>query len=208
MAIVRPSLSFRPSLAGRDEGDAIRSRFLFRLGIYEPNFTNASIHDKIRDASRKRQARPDLPQESQGLPAPYLEPLKLDRDSPGGDIPGYLVSNPPSLVSLSDVSSASETDVQAPKPRRPRRVSLDPSVKVVPIPSHRSYSPQVRAKLHASKEELMHNASRNTREFVSEGWDWRTAVEETDMHHCPFSRQLIHPAHLGGIRANLHRARS
>ena len=144
--------------------DVIRNRLLFKLGIYNPNITNASIQHKIRLAtikdntcsstSRRHQLLQLESQEDTKMPDPedvvmsdehessYLIPLKLGRD---------LRSTPPppsSLLGLwslqqqqqhSSFSSPNElhADDDA-HHQRPVYVHFNSSVTVIPIPS-RSY---------------------------------------------------------------------
>jgi hypothetical protein len=142
--------------------DVIRNRLLFKLGIYNPNITNASIQHKIRLATikdntcstRRHQQLQLESQEDTKMPDPedvvmsdehessYLIPLKLGRD---------LRSTPPppsSLLGLwslqqqqqhSSFSSPNElhADDDA-HHQRPVCVHFNSSVTVIPIPS-RSY---------------------------------------------------------------------
>lgn len=131
----------------------------------------------------------------------------------------FLISSNPSSSLLSLTSEGySSTDSEPPasinmgnesnnRPRRRPRcrirkgralsIQFNPSVTVIPIPSHRSYSAHVHAALHIPKEELAYNTVRNTREFIYEGWNWRNVVEEDKMYSCRVSGEYVHPAHVG-----------
>lgn len=80
--------------------------------------------------------------------------------------------------------------------RSKRRVCLDESVSVVPIPMRSEYSDRVKERLWSSATELYQNAARNSIEFAAEGWNWRTVTEDEKMLVCTVSGELIHPIHL------------
>ncbi|GMH56919.1 hypothetical protein TrRE_jg2678, partial [Triparma retinervis] len=73
-------------------------------------------------------------------------------------------------------------------------VSFSEDVKVLPIPLRHEYSSRIRSHMYSSAEELYRNASRNTKEFMSEGWSVDGVVEEEGM--ITWGGQLIHPVHL------------
>lgn len=232
----RPSLSPRvgaattaapgPITAKRSSADDIRSRLLFKLGIYDPNFTNASIHDRIlrcessessdsdrwepptrrrcdSSISSRRSALSSLDDQSQGRrrspssAAAYTIPLKLAQDSQDNS-PHREGGGIDSEPPVS-ISTRMETSEMF-RHRRSLspliKVRFDPAVAVATIPSHRSYPPQVHAAMHASKDEMAWNTMRNTREFVYEGWEWQDAVEEDGMFVCTVSGEYVHPAHV------------
>ena len=302
----RPSVSSDVSsfaIRSKTSADIIRGRFLFKLGIYDPNFINASIYHKIQRGScfarpikdtfytqdtSPRRTRPlptprgvgqevskdrdtvispfkahypvplvpeqasayadieSLPhlasmsdtsslsssrsirrirreeprdQDSRGSShvAHYLVPLKFEQESKDGN-----TAHLPHLMSIGETSSSLSTSslsgesgggrISDPpsqarrirditpsgksRPRRPVCVRFDPSVTVVPIPSHRSFDRRMRSWLHATKDEMSSNIARNTLEFTYEGWDWRNAIEEVDMYVRKASGELVHPAHV------------
>jgi len=147
--------------------DIIRNRLLFKLGIYNPNFTNASIHHKIRlvttrtinikdstQSSRQHQMM-QLKSREKMIPdqdvvmssswfereSSYLIPLKLERD--------YMIpstSPPSSLLGLWSLkqqhpsfTSPNELHAGAHHHQRPVYVHFNSLVTVIPIPS-RSYN--------------------------------------------------------------------
>ena len=133
--------------------DIIRNRLLFKLGIFNPNFTNASIHDKIRLATRTskdntgslRRVPEDVMSSSWFKnESSYLIPLKLGRDH----IMIPSTSPPSSLLGLwslqqkhqhSSFSSPNELHADdGAHHQRPVYVHFNSSVTVIPIPS-RSY---------------------------------------------------------------------
>eukprot|EP00562_Extubocellulus_spinifer_P033211 CAMPEP_0178699240 /NCGR_PEP_ID=MMETSP0699-20121125/10964_1 /TAXON_ID=265572 /ORGANISM="Extubocellulus spinifer, Strain CCMP396" /LENGTH=263 /DNA_ID=CAMNT_0020345353 /DNA_START=106 /DNA_END=897 /DNA_ORIENTATION=- len=79
---------------------------------------------------------------------------------------------------------------------RRRRVSISNDVHVVPIPQRSEYAPIVRQRLWTSGQELYQNAARNSVEFASEGWNWRSVTEDADMLRHTITKELIHPVHL------------
>jgi len=302
----RPSVSSDVSsfaIRSTSSADMIRGRFLFKLGIYDPNFTNASIYHKIqRESCFARPVKDTFftqdtsPRRTQPLPPPrgvghevskdrdtrispfkahypvplvpeqasayadierlphlasmsdtssfsssrsircirreeprdqdsrgtwhvahYLVPLKFEQESKDGD-----TAHLPHLMLMGEMSSSLSTSslsaeggggrISDPpsqartiryiapsgksRPRGPVCVRFDPSVAVLPIPSHRSYDRRTRSRLHATKDEMSSDIARNTLEFTYEGWDWRNAVEEVGMYVRKASGELVHPAHV------------
>jgi len=75
-------------------------------------------------------------------------------------------------------------------------VTLHTRVSVIPIPARDEYSPRARESMWSSFTEMARNIARNSIEFASEGWNWRTAIEDDDMLVHDLSGELIHPIHL------------
>lgn len=69
-------------------------------------------------------------------------------------------------------------------------------VLVMRIPSRKQYPESMKRNLWSSLSEIARSAQRNTFEFSSEGWNWRSAVEEDSMYIHPKTGQYIHPAHV------------
>jgi hypothetical protein len=78
----------------------------------------------------------------------------------------------------------------------PSRVSFNESVKVLPIPLRHEYSTRIRSLMYSNAQELYRNASRNTKEFMSEGWSVDGVVEENRM--ITWGGDLVHPVHFVG----------
>ena len=177
-----------PSVATRSpsSADMIRSRLLFKLGIYDPNFTNASIRQKIQRETCFARTIKDatMPMSDKSL-------LSSSSSLPG-EIDSVYISDPPSQVSR---IHGFATNRQS-GPKRPVNIRFDPLVTVRSIPSHRSYDSRMRACLYATKDEISFDVVRNTREFIYEGWDWRNVIEEAGMYICKASGEWIHPAHV------------
>ena len=74
---------------------------------------------------------------------------------------------------------------------------------MIPIPLRTEYSNHVKERLWSSSEELYANAARNSVEFSSEGWNWRTVIEDEDMLIHTGSGELIHPIHLRNALASI-----
>ena len=167
----------------------LRSNLLHKLGIRdETKQTEAESRQPIKgllDSSRVRQ-----------------EPLKYDSDEDAmeeDDETGprswteRLFFKPSSVESSADdtapssASSASTGD---------RRLTFKETVNVMPIPMRADYSQRVRERLWNDADEIMLNAQRNAMEFASEGWDWRTVIEDEYMYRDASSNEKIHPVHM------------
>ena len=75
-------------------------------------------------------------------------------------------------------------------------VTFHSKVLVMRIPSRKQYPESMKRSLWCSMSEISRSAQRNSIEFQSEGWDWRSAVEENCMYYHPKSGQYIHPVHV------------
>mmetsp|Transcript_6106 Transcript_6106/g.8813 ORF Transcript_6106/g.8813 Transcript_6106/m.8813 type:complete len:299 (+) Transcript_6106:280-1176(+) len=97
-------------------------------------------------------------------------------------------------------AAKSESHEQHPhKKKKRRKVTLDNEVSVVPIPMRCEYSDRTKERLWSNATELYQNAARNSIEFASEGWDWRTVAEDEQMILCQVSGELIHPIHVHNL---------
>jgi len=65
----------------------------------------------------------------------------------------------------------------------------------MPIPSRTEYSNSAKERLWSSANDLYRNAVRNSIEFASEGWNWRTVADDDQMVQSP-SGERIHPIHM------------
>jgi len=160
-----------PSVATRSpsSADMIRSRLLFKLGIYDPNFTNASIRQKIQRETCFARTIKDTT-----MPMSDKTLLSSSYSLPG-EIDSVYISDPPSQVSRIHGFAPNRQSGR----KRPVNIRFDPLVTVRSIPSHRSYDSRMRA-----------------REFIYEGWDWRNVIEEAGMYVCKASGEWVHPAHV------------
>ena len=212
MAIILLYRASSSRYPGRD-GDTIRNRLLYKLGICasssgdESSFQSyASMafpenqNRRCRNASgppidvdytihahHHVQTR-TVPGRSQNssCPDPYWIPLKFALDADCQPPNQFVFPEPPaSINALNPVS-----------PRTKKNVKFNASVSVVPIPSHRSYSPRIHSRIYTSKPELAASAARNTHEFTYEGWNWRNVIENDGLYVCGVSGQLVHPAHV------------
>jgi len=75
-------------------------------------------------------------------------------------------------------------------------VRFHSKVLVMRIPSRNQYPESIKRNLWCSLSEIARSAQRNTIEFSSEGWNWRSAVEEESMYVHPKTGQYIHPVHI------------
>ena len=91
--------------------------------------------------------------------------------------------------------TSSPTETQ----RRRKRIRFDTNVNTVHIiPSHKQYPHSTKKLIWSSPEEIIQNANRNRREYVSEGKNPYSVLEEHEMFYDRTSNELIHPVHLGG----------
>lgn len=87
-----------------------------------------------------------------------------------------------------------------------KRVSVNKVVTVVTIPSRDEYPFDLKHKLWSSSAELYANAARNTVEFASEGWNWKSVLEEEHMLVHQGNGEFIHPIHLQNVLACISQA--
>lgn len=72
------------------------------------------------------------------------------------------------------------------------RVHFNERVSVLEIPSHRSYSKDIRMSIWSGKREIEINTQRNRREFAAEGNDATMVIEESGF--VMLRGELVHPA--------------
>ena len=90
-------------------------------------------------------------------------------------------------------------------------IQFNPQVTVIPIPSHKSYPPEVHNALYLSRTEMSVNTIRNTREFIYEGWNWMNVIEEDGMYRSKVTKgswikgMLVHPVHVSGTSHQIGR---
>lgn len=109
------------------------------------------------------------------------EPLKYKRDSPA------------TVVGTPD--SKRRKRIHEDGDKKKRHCEFNETVKVVPIPMRTEYSSYVRQRLWSNSMEIQQNAARNTLEFASEGWNWRSVILDESMYICDKTGELIHPIH-------------
>ena len=164
--------------------DRIRANFLNRLGIDD----------------QKNAPQPPRDRSLLGNVQVTQEPLKfqdmdaeLSEEKKGG---WSFFGSRPSETNLSDLACSPETSVSSESTgaKKPQ-ITFNTEVKVVPIPMRDEYSKRVKERLWTNAEDIQMNAYRNSVEFASEGWDWRTALEDENMYRDAASGELIHPVH-------------
>lgn len=123
-----------------------------------------------------------------------------DQSHGSDSLPSTAASSQTSLATLALTPHTSCTSMSK-KIKSKRRVSLHNDVAVVHIPMRTEYPNLIRERIWSSAYELHQNASRNTLEFASEGFNWRNVADDTQMIPAP-SGERIHPIHFMNI-ANL-----
>lgn len=137
----------RPPVAS---SNAIRSRYLNRLGIQKEGHSSSAVKRCLHRNSQDRNSQ---------------DP----KDTACSDD----ASTSSSLRSRSSSISSNNTSTS-------RSVSFDDSVMVRPIPPHSAYPQEVKHQIWADPGEIYENATRNSIEFAADNFDWQHASEEDD----------------------------
>ena len=141
--------------------------------------------------------------ESQSAPMELSSPrcspperiLKIIMPTNNSAVPSSF-SPPPNKIATKKVNTdIKETSGNRSSARPRNTVRFHSKVLVMRIPSHNQYPRSIKRNLWCSLSEIARSAQRNTIEFSSEGWDWRSAVEEENMYIHPKSGKYIHPVH-------------
>jgi hypothetical protein len=155
---------------------------------------------------RRRQKRPPSPAAlpprrswllSFAMPKSSQRELLFCRDEEDGEdvsVPGMTSG---SDDSSSDAGSETGDDLSLSSSAavKPKGVSFVESVRVRPIPHSSILSLSQRRRMYSSSMEVRQNKSRNKREYIYDGCDWRNATEEWEMGVDMVTGELVHPAH-------------
>jgi len=162
----------RPKIiVGRSSSEAIRSRFLNRLGIPTPGNTNSIVKQKKEQRLLKNANQ-------------TFEPLKYKSEEEYLHLSARPASATFRRTSLGQLQSSVPLQPSVTAiPERKNKIAFSSTVSVVPIPKHQDYSNRVKTRLWANRNEIQNNAQRNYIEFAAEGWDWRAVTEEKNMFH-------------------------
>lgn len=174
-----------PRQSSISSASRIRSRFLSTIGILDESKQSLTRSHGIR-------TRTSLLRTSRR----FCEELKADHGLPDEkliidcrDVEDTTCSTASLDTTLTSCGSFTPSHCEG----RARCVSFGTLVEVVPIPSHHDYSPRIRNVLWNDSRELQSNAIRNYVEFIAEGWDWKSVVDESDMVN--INGELVHPVH-------------
>jgi hypothetical protein len=170
----------RPKSQYSETGDRVKVSPL-NSNINSTDGSNATLH--CFDAKEWMHPR------TQNL-AISQEPLKYSRDDEA--------TPPKRRKTATGTEIANGQSVRSHKAEKPlaiKRCAFNEMVDVVPIPMRSEYSNRVRSRLWSNAMEIQENAIRNTLEFASEGWDWRSVTLDEGMFVCSDTGELIHPVH-------------
>jgi len=175
----------------------VRSRFLYKIGIVDNSTPSSSTAiSKNNSFNHLTSVVETLPtRDLQNVPR-FSEPLKYNRcdermreerhcaqiisyEENKMDVSGDEEGVPPSTLSS----------------KKKKQISFGEVVNVVPIPMRNEYSDRIRSRLWNNCAEIYENAARNTVEFASENYNWRTALEDEHFNLCAMTGELIHPVH-------------
>lgn len=168
-----------PILVNRD--NAIRRNYFSKLGIVGATEKDGRQLSQSNNEQHRQQ---------------HVHPLCALRDAHVEPLSSVVVDT---SNSSSPVTSSASVGTRTRKVEvaRPRLVSFDESVQVVPIPMRKDYSRRVRARLYGDgANAITQNAQRNIVEYAAEGWVWWQCMEEDQMYRCCKSGELIHPVHV------------
>ena len=160
----------------------IRSNLLHSLGIESADSPTALQHSR-RMPSRTPESRLH----------PFHERLKADYGLPDKTVASSESSSCEDTCSSGSVFSSYDSSVSSHSRHNCKSVTFDSAVTVHPIPSRADYSDRIRSVLWHAATEMQENAARNYYEFVAEGFDWRTVVDDEDM--VVVGDERIHPVH-------------
>lgn len=175
------------SLPRPAEAKEIRGRYFLRLGfdkhIPDPNPSTTTKALSSRQHVNKK-VHHDCSHET----------LKYDHGKVDTELEDLKSLDPTCSLSLSTRSSGA---LSFGRSSHERGVSFQASVVVHTIPSHKQYSDRIRNTLWTPEKVMREDIARNCVEFVAEGWDWRTCVDDNEMVH--YNGEMIHPVHFGGF---------
>lgn len=83
-----------------------------------------------------------------------------------------------------------------------KRCHFNEIVLAITIPGRYEYTQLMKSRLWFDALELYMNATRNKIEYMSEGCNWKTVVEEDSMISCHETGSLIHPVHCHGSKSS------
>jgi len=169
-----------PSASKASQDQAIRSRLLNRLGIYDAPATTATQPMTAAQARRVR----------------ILRGMGMGGTTSISPPDGSAIRPP--LNGVTSFQEPLKTDDSKKKvtSKKSTRIHFQDEVEVVPIPTRYEYSDRIKSRIWSNRHELQENAERNAMEFAAEGWNWRNVTEDEGMFICSVSGELVHPIHL------------
>lgn len=176
------SIASVSSAATVKDSQAIRSRLLNKLGIYD----TSSASPQPMSAAQHRRVRI-----LRGMGVGYtMFKSPPDGSATRSPLAGVVPSKEP-LKAKETISTRVE--------KKSTRIAFVDEVEVMPIPTRHEYSDRIKSRIWSNRHELQENAERNAVEFASEGWNWRNVTEDEGMYICSASGELVHPAWVGDL---------
>lgn len=172
-------LTSSSALMPQSQDSQIRSRLLHRLGIHHQRESLGREIPRVTSGGELHSIQ------TKNEFVPFFQPL---RDF---DVQLLPTAIHPTTFTTSKHGTI-RTDILMTR-KRTRKVRFDNKVLVVPIPSRHSYSNRIKKVFWRDGNELEDIADRNQYEYISEGSDWSTVLEDKDMFIDVDTGEKVHP---------------
>lgn len=186
----------------KEQPNAIPSRRKARVFRCLSNTSTHNSQSSPASSARSQAQRSELkslfqpPTSKLGRHANRKHPKEGGRQAP---VPAVFLGNRvggPSLSPRPLKRNTSAKSASGEPVHNKKMVHFNTTVRVVCIPSHRSYPKQVKKVLWGSMKEIKSNAIRNTAEYIYDKCNWRNSTEEDQFYRDTRNGSLIHPVHV------------